>query len=269
MTIINSKTDLLPSIHQKPLEKGLTLESILLRLIGKNNGLNRLSLNKKNHTEFRQYRLMQQLLRIDCAEKPTKHEYRPLIKKMRKYNGLCELICNNILIEGWMSESKKNNFLRTKISLQNLNETRIINSHLLDVYSIFAKILAKIFHIYPSNIFSYREQRKLVIENKNGNKVINNTILEKKLDQIKIGTTLKVEIIFRTFFSLSGHSTLLKKDHENSYTYFDPERGTDSKLTKNQVCFFINLNIKKEKASDIFMINGEDYLKKLKNKNII
>ncbi len=83
-----------------------------------------------------------------------------LIKINLKFNGLCELICNKILMDDLLGKGERD-FLKKKINVDELNKESIVKSHLLNVYSFFSRMVAFIFGIYPDNIFSIKKSIEL------------------------------------------------------------------------------------------------------------
>ncbi|MEX2409882.1 MAG: hypothetical protein WD607_00685, partial [Candidatus Paceibacterota bacterium] len=142
-----------------------------------------------------------------------------LNKFVLKYDGLCDLVCNRVLIDNLLGKDDRD-VLKKEITVENLNKDYIKNSHLLDVFSFFQKMVSFLFGIYPDNIFSTTEQRRLV-----KNKRINEKILFEGLEKIEPGTTLKVEVFKKNLTSFYGHSLLVKKTEKNEFIFFDPNTG--------------------------------------------
>lgn len=180
-----------------------------------------------------------------------------------KFNGLCELVCNKILIDDLLNKGN-GDFLKEKITITELNKDEILKSHILNVYSVSQRISAFMFSIYPDNIFSKRKQWKLVKKNR-----VNQNILFSGLEKIESGTTLKLEIFKKTSTSFSGHSSLIKKNDENEFTFFDPDTGEHRRLSQYGVMQKINEQLSRWSGTDIFISKGDSYIKKLKDKNII
>lgn len=176
-----------------------------------------------------------------------------------KYNGLCELICNRILIDDDLGRGRDESYLKNRITVERLNKEEIINSHIFDVYSIFHRVIAYLFGIFPDNIFSCWDQWNLV---DNGGSV-NNEILKKGLDRIGDKETLKLEVFRRGCFSLIGHALLIKKNDNDNYIFFDPNYGEYRGLSFLDLSLKINEVIGYEHASNIFITEGANYLNRL------
>lgn len=189
-----------------------------------------------------------------------------LQKVYNKYGGLCDLICNKILIDDLLGKKGvDNDFLKNKITRASLNTDTIVGSHILKVYNVFQKMIAFIFKIYPDNIFSIRQQWKLITK-KN---IFNEDVLFSGIDKIQAGTILKMEVIQREFFQLRGHSLLIKKIDQEQFIYFDPNEGETRGLNKKELLQKINKQIWRWHASDIFLTPGETFLNRLRNKGIL
>jgi len=193
-----------------------------------------------------------------------------LNKFILKFDGLCELICNKILVSNLLGKSdKKNNELKKEITLQSLNKESIIKSHLLYIYSFFELSYAFIFGIFPDNILSKEDQRKLVKKGIiSSNLRINRDVFDISLDNLEQNAILKVEIFRRRTFSFYGHSVLIKKTGENEFIFFDPNSGEKRGLNKNQLAEEINDQLSKFNGTDVLMLNTKNYLTRLKSKGI-
>ena len=186
-----------------------------------------------------------------------------------RYQGLCELICNKVLIDDLLGKDNANgNYLKQNISPENLNKDDIKKSHLLNVYSIFYRMVAFLFGIYPDNIFSVTDQWNLV-ESHGAEKQVNQKLLKQGLEDIKVGTTLKLEVFSKTNLNFSGHSLLVKKVAEDKFIFFDPNSGEHRDLSIEELASKINEQLKQWNGTDLFFTKGEDYINRLKYANIL
>jgi hypothetical protein len=176
-----------------------------------------------------------------------------------KYHGLCEIICNYVLMNRELGRGIDENYLKNRITVESLNEKKITNSHLLDVYSLFHKAIAYLFGIFPDNVFSFWDQWELV----DSSRSVNNEILKKGLKNIHNGETLKLAVFSRKWFSLAGHSLLIKKIDNNEYIFFDPNQGEYRGLSFSELSNKINEQLRTHNATNIFITKGTDYLNKL------
>lgn len=180
-----------------------------------------------------------------------------------KFNGFCELICNKILIDDLLDKEEKD-LLNKEISIKELNKESILESHLLNIYSVFERMLSFLFGIFPDNIFSIKDQWDLVKNNK-----VNENILFSGLDKIESGTTLKLEVFKKTSTSFYGHSLLIKKTNEDEFTFFDPNEGEYRCLSRQDLAHAINYQLSIWGGTDIFISRGDSYKKRLIDKKII
>ena len=231
--------------HQAELDQSLKIDS---SSIDEN-------LNVKTTVEFNQINIVNDIIKRGRPA-PVK-----LIEIILKYEGLCELICNKILLDDLLGKGE-GVFFNKKITVDELNKQSIIKSHLLTVFTFFSKMLAFIFGIYPDNIFSKKNQWKLVNKNK-----VNKDILFDGLKKIEVGTTLKLEVFKKTFFSFYGHSLLVKKTNKNEFTFFDPNTGEHRGLSQEELALKINDQLAQWGGTDIFILRGDHYIKRLKDIN--
>jgi hypothetical protein len=185
--------------------------------------------------------------------------HKTLLGFKAKYNGLCELICNRILMDNDLGCGNSENYLKNRVTVERLNEEKITKSHLLNVYSVFRRVIAYLFGIFPDNIFSFWDQWKLVDRTKS----VNNEILEKGLNNIENGETLKLEVIERRCLKFAGHALLIKKMANNKYIFFNPSNGEERNLSLSQLGNKINEQIRAHRGTNVFITKGENYLKKL------
>jgi hypothetical protein len=192
-----------------------------------------------------------------------------LLEFVERFDGLCELICNRILLDSLLGNGKNCDSIKNRVVIEKLNHEKIKKSHLLDVYSIFSRMLAFLFGIYPDNIFSCVDQWRLTNKtSKVDNKIrsVNRKILGKGLEKIKDGETLKLEIFSKEGFNFSGHSLLIKKMTNDNYIFFDPNTGERRNLTFVQLSDNIDEQLKLWNGTDVFLTRGKDFIKRLREK---
>lgn len=195
----------------------------------------------------------------------------PLKKFVMRFNGLCDLICNKILIEGLMEFGDAEGFIHLKESItkESLNNPVLLSSHILDIYSLREKLAAFFFGKYADSIFCYRDQKGLVTKNAKGEKVVNVSVLQKGLKNIENGSMLKVEFIRKTMFSFAGHSVLIKKIDDNNFVLFDPDKGLYRPVPVEGLDDIFNKLLAQCKASEIHMVKGSTFLERLRQKKIL
>ncbi len=192
---------------------------------------------------------------------PEKHK--TLLGFVDRFGGLCQLICNRILLDDLLGNGENLNSIKNHITIERMDEEKIKKSHLLDVYSIFRKAIAFLFGIYPDNIFSCFDQWKLVKTSKGHLRKVNSKILEKGLNDIREGEILKLEVFRKGILSFSGHSLLIKKMSKKNYIFFDPNSGEHRDLSFCQLSKKINEQLKKWNGTDIYLTKGKCFLKRL------
>lgn len=181
-----------------------------------------------------------------------------------KYKGLCEIICNKILMDDLLDKGEERDFLKDEITADSLDQDRITKSHILKVYPLFKKMLTFLCGVYPDNFFSNKEHKKLLNKNKN----INRTLLFKKLESLETGAILKFAIFKKTKKSFSGHSMLIKKTEDNKFIFFDPDHGEFRGLTQEDLAEKIDWLVKASKSSNLLFTRGDIFLKRLKERKI-
>lgn len=184
---------------------------------------------------------------------------------IKKYNGLCELICNKILFDDVLGKFNDEKSLRNHLSIDKIDTQKIKTSHLLEIYSIFRRALAFLFGIYPDNIFSIKKQWKLVKQKSILEKtsIVDRKILQSGLKKIAIGETLKLEVFNNKGFNFEGHSLLIKKTDADAYIFFDPNSGEQRNLTSEILFDQIDNQLKVHRGTDILLIRGQTFLKRL------
>lgn len=193
---------------------------------------------------------------------PKQHER--LLEINCKFGGLCELICNRILIDDSLGTGKNLDSIKDRITVERLNEEKIKKSHLLEVYSIFHRATALLFGLYPDNIFMYFDQIKLVCKKpESDQRMINREILEKGLNQLEEGEVIKLEVFSKNGLDFSGHSLLFKKMAKDDYIFFDPNEGEYRNLSFNQLSNHIDEQLAMFNGTDVLLIKGKKFLGRL------
>lgn len=157
-------------------------------------------------------------------------------------------------------------YLEKNLILENVNKKEIVKSHFLFVIPTFKIMIGALSKYYPDNIFTYKEQSKLVIPKKKGTNddaMINEKIFEKGMNKIKDGETVKLFVFSKQNLNFSGHSLLIKKVSENNFILFDPSYGEYRGLTFKQLKNQIDQQLMVENGTDLLFIKGSDYLKRL------
>ena len=207
-----------------------------------------------------------------------------------KFHGLCELICNYVIMENLLGQEDQNlantsfnqqsfsltqqdnllifstspqrNLLKEKIQLFSLNQPRVKNSHILNVSSFLSKVLAYLLGIYPHSLFSYHDRIQQ-------DKTVNQSLLKQKLSTLSKGAYIKFNVFIKKRLHFSGHSMLIKKTETNDYSFFDPNQGEYSHLTTDALIVKINDAFAKYQGTHLAFIDGAHYLASLQQGNTL
>ncbi|NGX59899.1 MAG: hypothetical protein KR126chlam3_01059 [Chlamydiae bacterium] len=196
-------------------------------------------------------------------------KHKILLSFVRRFGGLCELICNRILIDDLLGNGKTPKSIENHVTIERMNDENIMKSHILDIISIFARIIAFLFGKYPDNIFSYFDQKNLISKfpSLNGNtRSVSREILGKGIKNLVEGETNKLHIFSKRFFSFSGHSTLIKRMQNDKYIFFDPNSGEHRDLSFSKLCDKIDQQLKMWEATDLYFTRGQSFIDRLRKK---
>ena len=188
----------------------------------------------------------------------------PLLQTLdQRFNGLCDLICNKILLKDLLGKAEPGEkgaiFFKKKLQATKLD--KLAKSHILMVYSKLELLVAFLFHIFPDNLFSITEQWRLVHQ-----VALNSPLFAKGLSRIQVGETVKVQIFKRTWRSFHGHSLLIQKIDPHSFILFDPNQGELRGLNESQLKRKINFQLKQEPGSKILFIKAKPYLQRIEKR---
>lgn len=186
-----------------------------------------------------------------------------------RYNGLCDLICNKVLIEDLLGKGTETDFLSNAITLSEIDKPALISSHILHVYSFVHRFIAFLFGLYPDNILSFIDQKKLIVTKHGYAPSINPEILEKGLKKIEDGESLKIEVFNKNKLSFQGHSLLVKKISDSEYIFFDPNEGEFRGLSFHGLIEKLNDQLSIQSGTGICFISGKSFKSRLINKKII
>lgn len=215
-----------------------------------------------------------------------------------QYNGLCEIICNYILLndmlgenhplplqkdvfENWLSKeagkeqlgmkfkddstfvTNYRNKYGEKITVENLR--KVEDTHILHVTSFFSRLLALFFSIYPCNLFSNAPFTKspymsTSLADGTTETVVDRDMLSEKLSQLDTGFHIKFLAFRKSGFSMNGHSMLIKKTGDNQYTFFDPNHGEYMGLTVDELAQKINHATKEQCANHMAFLDAKEFL---------
>lgn len=175
-----------------------------------------------------------------------KAKLRETQRLIQRYNGLCDIICNHITSENILGDDAK----ITDYSSPEKNTKPMVEygkTHVLNVNSLtrfFQLVLCIIFKYYPESPLSFTEQLSINSSDKTKKKAIYN----KCLDEMQNGDYYKVCIVEKKYnIPSGGHSTLIYKNN-NTFTFFDPNFGATTGMTKDEIY---------EKISELSTSNSE------------
>lgn len=215
-----------------------------------------------------------------------------------KFNGLCEIICNYILLEDLLGEKNllplqkhvQANWLNTqpgfeelglkfkkntnyvtnysnkygdKITLENLK--KVEDTHILNVTNFFTRLIAVLFSMYPCNLFSnspFARPPYSCTKYPNGKiqTCVDKSMLSEKLNQLGIGFYIKFLAFKKNGLAMEGHSMLIKKIDDNEYSFFDPNHGEYLNLNIDELAQKINKSIREYSANQIVFLDAKDFV---------
>lgn len=215
-----------------------------------------------------------------------------------RYNGLCEIICNYILLndmlgenhllplqedvfENWLNTEAGNEQLKLKfkedstfvtnyrnkygekITVDNLR--KVEDTHILNVTSFFTRLLALFFSIYPCNLFSnapFTKSPYITTQLYDGTTqaLVDKEMLSERLGQLDNGFYIKFFAFRKNGFSMEGHSMLIKKIGDNQYTFFDPNHGEYMGLNIDELVEKINSATKEHRANHMAFLDAREFL---------
>ncbi|OEH48028.1 hypothetical protein lpari_00965 [Legionella parisiensis] len=200
------------------------------------------------------------------------NNYQSLNRARLRFSGLCELICNYIIKEDLMGLSSQSepvddsdfnkilppnlNDIHLLAGVYQLNTDWVLGSHILDTSSHYEKLKAYLLNIYPYSLFTS-------LDVSNDGKQLNPDLFTKKLDELEVGTYIKFMAFSKSFGSMEGHSMLIKKNHNNTYSFFDPNKGEHLELSSVEVCAKLNKALKLYDATHMVFMDGLKYIKSL------
>ncbi|WP_454785083.1 hypothetical protein [Legionella sp. WA2024007413] len=199
--------------------------------------------------------------------------YESLNRARLRFTGLCELICNYIIKEDLLGFSAQNesldsfdlngllpqnlNDIHLLAGLYQLNNDWVIGSHILDTSSSAEKFAAYFLNKYPYSLFTFSE----VSSDK---KQVDAALLSNKLAELKVGTYIKFKVFSKSFGKMEGHSMLIKKNHDDTYSFFDPNKGEQLQLSSLELCDKLNKSMKLYDGTHMAFLDGIKYIKSLR-----
>jgi len=202
---------------------------------------------------------------VNTARTSEAQQYNKLKSLIIRFDGLCELISNNVIADNLMGNTDRiirsnmakfkkelldiepngdqsiqliykalknnaSNPYEDNISLMHLNT--LSKTHILDVSSYFQQMFSYFVGIHPFDLFSFNDKVQV------GNSV-NQAVLADKLDTLGEGSYIKFMTFSRGLLGFSGHAMVIKKTG-NTFSFFDPNAGEQFDLNLLSLCEQIN-----------------------------
>lgn len=231
----------------------------------------------------------QGILITELLNYPSK--YVELFRLNLQFNGLCELICNYVIMQDLLGESARNlqhsyyndqqfgvmkivkqqmllsylekeKFFKNKITLSNLDSNQVKQSHILLTTSIFQKMAAYFLNIFPQSLVPFKEQNNLL---ENGN-TLNNNLVALTMHALNESEYVKFHIFNKTLLNFEGHSCLIKKTGKDKYSFFDPNLGEFQNLDIDKLILRLNKAIIQHKGNCVCLLKAQTQLEK---KNVL
>lgn len=70
-------------------------------------------------------------------------------------------------------------------------------------------------------------------------------------------------VFTKSYGKMEGHSMLIKKNQDNTYSFFDPNKGEQLKLSSSELCLKLNKSLKLYNATHMAFVDGLKYIKSL------
>jgi hypothetical protein len=194
-------------------------------------------------------------------KKIDKKNHPALFQINAKHKGLCDLICNIIIMYDMLGDCDPDS-IKNQLTLDYLSDPSVTGSHLLKVYSIREKAYSFLFDTYPNNLLSPADQELLLQSSQKGNK-INRPVLAHGLQTLGVEEYLKVEVFSKSWFDFTGHSVLIKKLSSSSYIFFDPNTGEDRHISVDELSDRLDSQLKSNEGTHLLMIKAQDFFPRL------
>lgn len=215
-----------------------------------------------------------------------------------KYNGLCEIICNYVLLEDMLGVKNplplkydvKPDWMNTQFGSERMGMKFIDNSgfvsnyrnkygdkvtkemlkkvedtHILDVTGFFTRLIAVLFSIYPCNLFSNSPFAKAPysctkLPNGKTQTCVDRVMLSERLNELEIGFYVKFLAFEKHGLSIVGHSMLIKKMDDATYSFFDPDHGEYLNLNINELAEKIDKSTYEQSANQMVFLDAREFV---------
>ncbi len=196
------------------------------------------------------------------------------IKKIeKKFNGLCEIICNKILLDNMLGDDKFYSYLKNEMTLNKLDQPQFVDTHILETAKALDLAKFVLLNRIPGSALTSSDRRNICKREKiNGkNRVtIDEAIFERVLDRIEVDKPMKI-FIYTTLDRkvkklINGHSLLMMKTGPDSFIFFDPNHGRFRDLTKDKLKEKIEQSMNELQLSKILIADAQLLIDKYKPK---
>jgi hypothetical protein len=211
----------------------------------------------------------------EMIKKLDKDQHKELLSINERYGGLCDLICNLVIMTGLFDKpiGQLDNRgrpikgqLSEYINAELLNQESVRNSHLLMISSTYEKAMAFLFKKFTNNIFSDDEQARLVSTSSEGS-CINSKLFNEGLNRLAVGQVFKIEVFRRTPFGFCGHSLVAKREPDDfkrvRFSYFDPNAGMLKQVSSKNLRDLLNDQLEIWNANDVYITPAETLLERM------
>lgn len=160
-----------------------------------------------------------------------------------KHGGLCDIICNYVVMNRMLDQDKSAQHpldnanpldeIKRQDIIQKL-ETDVAPLHILKQVSIFQILKAALFNKIPHNILDSNEQKKLLRADKKNEGEIKDS-LSVAVDKMPTDRYIKFITYNKDGLNFSGHSMLVKRNKDGTFTFFDPNEGSKTYSKKQDL----------------------------------
>lgn len=191
-----------------------------------------------------------------------------LNQAVANYGGLCDILCNDIIMQDLIAtrqmvqpDAQASNQVQNQNQFDHFKKAEAIDRlendvsrlHILKQVSIFQLIKAVVFNKIPNNILSSKDQKSLTkLDNKSPDDV--KEALNRAVDNLPQGKTIKFMVYSKKGLSFSGHTMLVRKNNNGSFTLFDPNEG--AKVYNSQEDMVNSLHDKQKQYQKEFKFNN-------------
>lgn len=239
---------------------GTSLSLFAAKVLGSSYNHNKYVINRIAPDTQRGARDFNQKSLIEYLNDTFKYDpdcYPELHRIAKKYNGLCEIICN-FMFDKMGKEYSVYEGLRDVIKLQNINDFK--DTHILENYSFSQKMKSIFQSIYPNNLLDQAKQDRIVVKNQNYSEespflnVLDENLFMNFLNKnVQVNQTIRTRVFGKLSLNFgAGHSVLFRKTGDNEFTFFDPNYGLWNKNSSQELMTLLNLTMHEFNSTQIY-----------------